>query len=76
MESGREAAFHRRQQMPNEPRTSATHQGGDVSEVQTREEAQREARAFEDEDTAVKGVSGQESGAKRSSFFKDRDYRS
>ena len=59
--------------MPNEPQNHG--KTGDVSDVQAGDDKQRDARAFEDEDTAVKGVSGQETGAKRSSFFKDRDYR-
>ena len=59
--------------MPNEPQSYG--KTDDVPDVQASDEKRRDARAFEDEDTAVKGVSSQEKGAKRSSFFKDRDYR-
>ena len=54
--------------------TSAPHQGGEVSDVQSSENAPLQARAIDDDDTVAKGVSGQETGAKRGSFFKDRDY--
>jgi len=54
--------------------TSGEHQGGEVSEVQARDNAQSEKGSTDDEITAVKNVTRQETGAKRSSFFKDRDY--
>lgn len=54
--------------------TSAPHQGGDVSDVQSRDQVPLDTRAIDDDDTAVKGVSTQEHGAKRGSFFKNRDY--
>ena len=54
--------------------TSAPHQGGDVSEVQARDNVQPARGAADDDANANKRVSGQETGAKRSSFFKDRDY--
>lgn len=54
--------------------TSAPHQGGDVSDVQAQENVQSGSGAVDDDANANKRVSGQETGAKRSSFFKDRDY--
>jgi len=42
--------------------------------VQSRDNAPLQTRAIDDDDTAVKGVSVRETGAKRRSFFKDRDY--
>jgi hypothetical protein len=54
--------------------SSAPHQGGDVSEVQSGDSAPLETRAIDGDETAVKGISVRETGAKRRSFFKDRDY--
>ena len=58
-----------------ESETSAPHQGGDISEEQLADNVPPAAdSAVDDEANANKRVSGQETGAKRSSFFKDRDY--
>lgn len=57
-----------------ESETSAPHQGGDISEEQFADNVPAAASAVDDEANANKRVSGQETGAKRSSFFKDRDY--
>ena len=54
--------------------SSGEHHGGEVSGVQARDNARSEKGATDDEITAVKNVTRQETGAKRSSFFKDRDY--
>lgn len=54
--------------------TSAPHQGGEVSGVQAQENIEAEASGAGEDANANKRVSGQETGAKRSSFFKDRDY--
>lgn len=58
----------------HESETSAPHQGGEVSEVQEQENVPAGASPVDDDVNANKRVSGQETGAKRSSFFKDRDY--
>ena len=54
--------------------TSAPHQGGDVSPVQSSDREPLDVSAIENEETVLKGISTQEHGAKRGSFFKDRDY--
>ena len=58
----------------HESETSAPHQGGDVSEEQLADNVQAAGSTVDDDVNANKRVSGQETGAKRSSFFKDRDY--
>ena len=57
-----------------ESETSAPHQGGDISEEQFADNAPAVVAAVDDDSNANKRVSSQETGAKRSSFFKDRDY--
>ncbi len=59
--------------MPNKPQ-SAPRQDGEISDVQARDNALRDVNT-DDEITAVKRVTSKEHGAKRSSFFKNRDYR-
>lgn len=54
--------------------TSAPHQGGDVSDVQAQENQASGGRAIDDDLTSSERVSGQQTGAKRGSFFKNRDY--
>ena len=56
------------------PGGRAGHQGGDVSEEQLVDNAQAAGSTVDDDVNANKRVSGQETGAKRGSFFKDRDY--
>lgn len=58
----------------HESETSAPHQGGDVSEEQLADNVQAAGGGSDDEANANKRVSGQETGAKRGGFFKDRDY--
>ena len=54
--------------------TSAPHQGGDISDVQATDNVPLDACAIDIEETVLKGISMHEHGAKRGSFFKDRDY--
>jgi hypothetical protein len=50
--------------------TSAPHQGGDTSPVQSREHAMPSGAPTDD----ARKVSVQEGGAKRGGYFKERDY--
>ena len=54
--------------------TNAPGQGGQVSPVQQAEAAHPTATPTGNEFTPQTGVSVQDSGAKRGSYFKDRDY--
>jgi hypothetical protein len=50
--------------------TSAPHQGGDTSPIQSREHAMPSGAPTDD----ARKVSVQEGGAKRGGYFKERDY--
>jgi hypothetical protein len=54
-----------------ESETSAPHQGGDTSPVQAREHAMPSGPPTDD----ARKVSTQEGGAKRSGYFKERDFK-
>ena len=54
---------------------NAPEQGGLVSPVQSAENDGPGAAIVVDDDPTVRKVSGEDSGAKRASYFKDRDYR-
>jgi hypothetical protein len=53
-----------------ESESSASHQGGDTSPVQSREHAMPSGPPTDD----VRKVTVKESGAKRGGYFKERDY--
>jgi hypothetical protein len=56
-----------------ESESSAPHQGGHTSDVQLAESAEPLGRPREDANPTT-GISTQESGAKRDSYFRKRDY--
>jgi hypothetical protein len=56
-----------------ESESSAPHQGGHTSDVQLAESVQPVANARDDGNPTT-GITTQESGAKRDSYFKKRDY--
>lgn len=58
-----------------ESETSEPHQGGDVSEVQLAENAEPVARATPADAQPVTSVTDTPGGAKRTGYFKNRDYK-
>ena len=54
---------------------NAPEQGGLVSPVQTSESDRPGPATTFDDDPTVRKVNGEEGGARRGSYFKDRDYR-
>lgn len=54
--------------------SSASHQGGDVSDLQASESDEAGGGARELPDRSSKNVTDEAEGAKRGGYFKDRDY--
>lgn len=57
-----------------DPTTQPSHLGGQISPVQRDDEPRRVEGATTADSAATVPVTQQESGARRDSFFKDRDY--
>jgi hypothetical protein len=57
-----------------EEETSASYQGGKTSPIQLAESSQERGEARSDAGAAAPGVTKEEGGAKRDSFFRKRDY--